>query len=100
MNISNAISEFNVSSVGGRSAKIYAWPAYSQAAIGKINPIELDIHKSTIQVSLPQDEREKIISSFLESKNLENKNDSLYTSNGKNYAANFAIVGTLFSALV
>jgi len=99
MNISRAVSELNFSPID-RSAKVYAWSPYRQSAIEKISPLELDIHQSSIQVLLPQEERNEIINSFLESKNLENKNDSLYTSNGKNYAANFAIVGSLFSALV
>jgi hypothetical protein len=101
MNISSSISEFNVSSLDGvRGAKIYAWPGYRQAAVEKISPTELDIHKSAIQILLPKEERDEVIRSFIESKNLENKNDSLYTSNGKNYAASFAVAGTLFSALV
>jgi len=101
MRISGAVSGLNFPPIDGvRGAKVYAWTPYRQSAIEKTNPIEFDIHRSAIQVLLPKEERNEIISSFLESKNLENKNDSLYTSNGKNYAANFAVVGSLFSALV
>ena len=96
MNISNSISELNFSSISGvHGAKIYAWPGYRQSPIEKISPTELDINRSGIEVLLPKNERDEMVRSFLES-----KNDSLYTANGKNYAASFAIVGTLFSALV
>ena len=96
MNISNSISEFNVRSIDGlRIEKIYTWPRYRQAAVERTNPVESDIIQNSIQVLLPKDERDELIRFYTET-----KNDSLYTPNGKNYAANFAIVGTLFDALV
>ena len=96
MNISNSMSEFNVRSIDGlHSAKIYTWPNYRQASIERINPVEPDNIQKSIQVLLPKEERDELIRSYIE-----NKNDSFYTPNGKNFAASFAVVGTLFDALV
>ena len=96
MNISNSMTAFNVRSIDGlRSEQIYVWPRYGQTTIERTNPIESDFIQNSIQVSLPREERDELIRSYIE-----NKNDSLYTPNGKNYAASFAIVGTLFDALV
>jgi len=96
MNISNSISELNFPSVGGvGSAKIYAWPNYRQASVERVNPVELDVFQNSIQVLLPKEEREEIARSFMET-----KNESFYTPNGKNFAAGFAVVGTLFDAII
>ena len=121
MNISNSMSVFNFPPVNGaRAEKIYAWPNYGESSVGRVNPInnsgsggyqyipqvpvgaanstDSDVLQNGIQVLLPQQEREEMIRSHIE--NFEAKNDFLYTPNGKNYAANFAIVGSLFDALV
>jgi len=96
MNISNAVSALNFASIDGlRNERIYAWPNYRQASIERINPLEADVLQNSIQVLLPKNERDEIIRSFIE-----DKSNSSYTPNGKNFAANFAIVGSLFDAVV
>ena len=96
MNISNSVSALNFASIHGlRNEKIYAWPNYGQASVERINPIESDILQNSIQVLLPKHERDEFIRAFME-----DKSNSSYTPNGKNFAANFAIVGSLFDAVV